>query len=152
MRAMKTSQGRQKEGYKVRFSSFKAHFDTGQLRHNLRAIPEGALTLISEKIHGCVHEDTLVDTLELGTTTIKELFSNNAVGKHVRALDTSKSEQVWTEIEDTYFYPNDIDWYEIELKNGKKITITGNNPVWMPDLQAYRNVEELEQGDIVLSD
>ena len=39
---------------------------------------------------------------------------------------------------------------EIELEDGTKLTITGNNPVWLPTLNCYRRVDELKQGDYVL--
>ena len=34
--------------------------------------------------------------------------------------------------------------------NGQKIEITGNNPVWLPELHCYRRVDELIEGDILL--
>jgi hypothetical protein len=41
-------------------------------------------------------------------------------------------------------------WYEVELEDGQKIVITGNNPVWMADLDCYRKVENLKIGDVLL--
>ena len=37
-----------------------------------------------------------------------------------------------------------------QLEDGTKLTITGNNPVWLPTLNCYRRVDELKQGDYVL--
>lgn len=37
---------------KYRFPHFREHFDTGQLRHNLNRIPEGALLYLTQKCHG----------------------------------------------------------------------------------------------------
>ena len=45
----------------------------------------------------------------------------------------------------------EIDEWEIETEDGEKLIITGNNPVWLPDLHCYRRVEDLEIGDVVLS-
>lgn len=48
--------------------------------------------------------------------------------------------------------PEDGEWYEIELEDGRKITITGNNPVWIPELNAYRRVDELNGDEFLLID
>ena len=41
---------------------------------------------------------------------------------------------------------NTHQWYEIELEDGRKIKLTGNHKVYLPDLNCYRRVDEL-QGD-----
>ena len=50
------------------------------------------------------------------------------------------------------FVLEDGEWYEIELEDGRKITITGNNPVWIPELNAYRRVDELNGDEFLLID
>ncbi|MCK9574819.1 MAG: hypothetical protein M0R51_02445 [Clostridia bacterium] len=39
------------------------------------------------------------------------------------------------------------DWYELELEDGKTLILTGNHRVWLVDLQCYRKVNDLKEGD-----
>ena len=59
---------------------------------------------------------------------------------------------VYVSIDDYYLLKNDGEWYEVELEDGRKLLITGNNPVWMPELNCYRRTDELKIGDTLLID
>jgi len=47
---------------------------------------------------------------------------------------------------------NETNWYEIELENGHKLNITGNDTIYLPELKCYRKVEELRGDEKVLFD
>lgn len=130
---------------------FPEHYDTNQFKHNVHAILPGSLVYVSSKIHGCVSKDTLIDTLEFGPLRIDKIV-NEKLDCHIKAFDTTENEVVFVPISDYYFLENDGEWYEIELEDGRKITITGNNPVWLPELKCYRKTENLTIGDVLLID
>jgi len=130
---------------------FKFHCDTAQLAKNLFRISPNTVASISRKIHGCVSWDTVVDTLEYGKKQIKEIVDGK-INCHIKALNTLTNEIVFANVDAFYKKENDGDWYEIELENGNKIKITGNNPVWLPRLNCYRKAEELTVNDYVLID
>lgn len=128
---------------------FKEHFDTSHFGANVHKFGKGQYIIITEKLHGCVTGDTIIDTLELGKIKIKEIVENR-LDVRIKAMDTNTNEIVYVPIDNYYFLANDGEWYEIELEDGKKITITGNNPVWLPDLNCYRRVDELDGGEYLL--
>lgn len=130
---------------------FKEHFDTAYLGKNLHVFSYGQYLIITEKLHGCVKWDTIIETLEKGPLTIREIVDNKLDVK-IKALDTDMNEIIYVPIDDFYFVENDGDWYEIELETGKKLVITGNNPVWLPDMNVYKKVEDLDGDEILLVD
>lgn len=124
------------------------HIDTDNWWRNEHKVAENADVIVTAKYHGCVHESTLIDT-DKGTKTIKEIVDNKLNVK-VKCFDVNKNEEVFCDIDQHYFKQDTCDWYEVELEDGSKITITGNNPVWLPELNCYRNTEDLSVGDILL--
>lgn len=130
---------------------FKFHYDTQQLARNIHLIKPDDKVLITNKLHGCVERSTIVDTLEYGKKTIGEIVDNKIVC-HIKAYDTETNSIVYVPIDNYYCVLNDGEWYEIELEDGRKITITGNNPVWLPTENLYRRVDELQGNEYVLID
>lgn len=127
------------------------HYDTEQYKYQKDRIKIGDLLTITLKLHGCVEKSTIVETLEYGKITIGQIVDNK-LSVHIKGMDFSANEVVYSEVVDWYFYPNDTDWYEVELENGQTLIITGNNPVWLPELKCYRAVEDLLVGDVLLVD
>ena len=128
----------------------RLHYDTTPLAKNMMLMDPDKLVAISVKVHGCVEKSTIVNTKEFGDLTIGEIVDNK-INCHILARDIEKDEDVYVPIDQHYMIPNDGDWYEIELEDGRKLTITGNNPVWLPELNCYRKVEELVGDEYLLS-
>lgn len=99
-------------------------------------------------MHGCVEASTIVNTSE-GPKCIKEIVDNK-LPVEIEAFDINTNQKVFVPIDNYYTIPDDGEWYELELEDGRKLTITGNNPVWLPELSCYRRTEELKIGDSVL--
>ena len=133
---------------KVIDTQFHFHYDTVRIQNDKWAISPDDLISLSEKIHGCVDANTIINTNE-GKKTIKEIVDNR-LNVLIEAFDINTQQKVFVPIDNYYLKENDGDWYEIELENGQKIEITGNNPVWLPELHCYRRVDELIEGDILL--
>ena len=130
---------------------FKQHFDTPQFRMNFKEFRAGDLITISCKIHGCATRSTLVQTSEHGELTIGEIVDRK-LPVHILAYDVEKQEKVWANVDAHYFKPDDGEWYEVEMEDGRTIQITGNNPVWVADKKRYVRVDELSIGDNILVD
>ena len=128
---------------------FFEHKDTDQFDYYSKEIPVGALITLSNKSHGCVSANTLIETLEWGKLTIKEIVDNRLKVK-IKAFDISSQEIVWVNVDQYFYIPNEGEWYEIELDDGTKLEITSENPVWLPELDCYRQVDKLILGDNVL--
>ena len=130
---------------------FKEHFDTGHVGPNLHRFGKGQYIIITEKVHGCVSMNTLVETLEMGKITIGEIVDKKLELK-IKALDIETNKIIFVPIDNWFFKEDDGEWYEIELEDGRILEITGNNPVWLPDLKCYRAVENLIEGEMLLVD
>lgn len=144
-----------KRGKKVkqfdRIIEWSFHYDTAMLAKNIGKIRPDDVVTISNKLHGCVERNTIVDTLEFGKKKIGDIVDNK-IDCHIKSFDTDNEEIVYVPIDAHYMIPEDGEWYEIELEDGRKITITGNNPVWIPELNAYKRVDELNGDEFLLID
>lgn len=132
-------------------NTFSFHYDTNPLQRNMHLFKPTDVVTITAKIHGCVDRDTIISTKELGDITIGEIVDKK-INCHVKAFDVDNEEICYAPIDDFYLLKNDGEWYEIELEDGRKITITGNNPVWLPQFNAYRRVDELVGDELLLID
>lgn len=131
---------------------FNFHYNTSKLQDNLWKFEnEEDIIVITDKWHGCVSGDTIVETLEYGNKVISEIV-NNKIDCHIKAFDIQTQEVVYVPIDEYYLKPNHGDWLEIELEDGRKIQITDNNPVWLPQLSCYREAGKLAVGDTLLID
>ncbi len=130
-------------------NQFQFHNSTENLRKNIHKLNPNDIIGIHYKKHGCVSEDALIETLEHGIKTIKEIVDTK-LNCRIKAYDTLEKEIVYVPIDQYYYKKDDGDWYEIELENGMKIEITSNNPVWLPKLNCYREVKDLEISDFLL--
>ena len=125
------------------------HYDTMSLEKNAHRINPDDIVDISVKMDGCVERNTIVNTFEYGDKTIGEIVDNHIDCK-IKTFNTNTNEIEYLPICQFYYVPNDGEWYEIELEDGRKITITGNNPVWLPELGCYRRVDELDGSESLL--
>lgn len=132
-------------------SQFHFHYDTVRIQNEPYAIKPDDFIHMSHKWHGCVERNTIVDTLEYGKKTIGEIVDNKKECS-IKSYNVVTGEIEYSPINNFYFIPNDGEWYEIELEDGRKITITGNNPVWLPELNCYRRVDELNGDEKLLID
>ena len=129
-------------------TQFRFHYDTVLIKKDPFAIEPNDRIHLSSKIHGCVDASTIINT-SLGKKTIKEIVDNK-LNCLIESFDIETNQKVFVPIDNYYLKENDGDWYEIELENGVKLKITGNNPVWLPELACYRKVENLKIGDKIL--
>lgn len=130
---------------------FALHYDTSQLNSNMWRLNPETVVDASVKVHGCVEKNTIVNTMEYGNMTIGEIVDNK-ISCHIKAYNIETDTNIYVPIDNHYLVKDDGEWFEIELENGVKITITGNNPVWLPDLNVYRRVDELNGDEFLLFD
>lgn len=143
-----SGQGKKPKETKLIEGQVHLHTDTAQLGKNIFKVEPNSFIVLSDKWHGCVADDTIIETLEFGKLTIKEIYDQRLVC-HIKAFDFDANEIVFVPIDQYYFLPDDGEWYEIELEDGRTIQITGNNPVWLPELNCYRKVEDLSTDDLL---
>jgi len=138
---------------KASYPQFYEHWKTSQLRLMANMIPVGSVCSITEKAHGCVAGDTIVDTLEYGKVRISHVVNNIPnIDIHIMGLDIQTGKLKFSLVSDRYLKKNHGKWYKITTEDGTVLEITGNNPVWLPELKCYRRVDKLKEGDVVFVD
>lgn len=107
----------------------------------------------SRKCDGCVSGDTLVE-LEDGTKLpISEVVQNKLKGK-IKSFDEKTGKIVYSNIEDWMHNVEDVNpsqkqWFMIELSDGRKLKITGNDSLYVKD-KGWVKVENLTENDEIM--
>lgn len=128
---------------------FPEHIDTSNWGRNHSSVNDDAYIIVSQKLHGCMHYDTIIETLEYGSQRLGHIVDNKIKCK-VLCRDLVYNIDIYSDITDFFRSEEETEWYEIETDSGKTITITGDHPVWLPSLGCYRKVSELAIDDSVL--
>ncbi|MFA5999994.1 MAG: hypothetical protein WC783_03395 [Candidatus Paceibacterota bacterium] len=105
----------------------------------------------SEKLDGCLDENTLIETENDGQKTIKEICDTKYF-KKIKAFDIISNNVVFKKIIGHSIRDNIDNWYLIELDNGKTLKVTADHKIWLPELNCYRDVKDLKECDIVWLD
>jgi len=127
-------------------------FDFDRWEQNTELFDPGEPVVATEKLHGCADYNTIVETLEFGPIKIGDLITQKPAVCYVKSYDIASNELVYERVEGYSVQPNNDDWYEIEVEDGRVIKLTGNHPVWLPKLNCYRQVSDLIGDEIVLID
>lgn len=99
---------------------------------------------LQPKLDGCVSGETLIKTKEFGLKSIKWIVENKVKCK-IKSMDKNGKLE-YREILSWFLNKedgNNCQWYEIEIESGEKLKLTGNHPVYLPDFNCYRRVDEL---------
>lgn len=133
-------------GKKSNFPHFIPKTDEERIQNLSKEIPNWLYKeipfYITEKLDGCLDKDTLIET-EDGKKTIREICKNRYTGK-VKSYDVDNGEVVWRNIlSHSVKEPDDHQWFEITLEDDTTIKITGNHEVWLPNLNCWRRVDQL---------
>jgi len=96
---------------------------------------------VYNKLDGCLDENTLILT-EDGYKTIKWICDNKYSG-NVITFNTILDKFELKPIIGHSVKRNIQNWYKITLENGVELLITGNQKIWVDDINAYRRVDEL---------
>jgi hypothetical protein len=125
-------------------------YDIENFKRYPDVLEEGEEVVFTEKIHGCADKDTEIETLEHGTLTISEIVENK-IPCHVKSMNVKTGDISFESVEGYSQDPNEGDWYELEMEDAV-VVLTGNHPVWLPELKCYRRVDQLKGDEICLLD
>jgi len=98
----------------------------------------------------CISGYSVLNTNK-GDFTIKEICESKENFK-VKSYNIDTDEIEYKEIINKSIKSNNNDWYEIELEDSTKIILTSEHPVYLPELNCYRQVKDLKSNDLVLLD
>ena len=106
--------------------------------------------IITEKLDGsnCVDGDTILNTVD-GEKTIREIHETKYRGL-VESYNTLTDEIEFRQILNSFVTVGDDEWYELEDIEGNCLKVTAEHLVYLPELQCYRKVIDLKEGDKVL--
>jgi len=97
---------------------------------------------VYDKADGCLDAETIIYT-ENGPKTIKWICDTK-YGGNVISYNTFINAYELKPIIARSVKKNIQNWFRIVLENNIEIIITGNQKVWVADIQAYRRVDELD--------
>jgi RNA ligase (TIGR02306 family) len=98
----------------------------------------------------CISGNSILNT-DKGNLTIKEICESVDSFK-VKSYNINTNTIEYKEIVDKSIKSNNNDWYEIELEDSTKVILTSEHPVYLPELNCYRQVKDLKSNDLVLLD
>lgn len=130
--------------------------DVEGLRRYPNVLKENEEVVITEKIHGCVSGDTQLETLEVGVISIYDVITRfrDGIITHVLSHNHQVNESGFnlvSNISEIETLP-DTEWYDIELEDGRILQVTGDHFVFIPELNAYRQVKDLKGDEKLLVD
>ena len=111
---------------------------------------------ISRKLDGCLYKDSLIEFENGDVLTIKEVVDNQMDG-NIKSYNTNNGKIEYKPITNWMVNLDDISddntqWFEIELEDGKLITLTGNHRIWIPELRCWRRADDLNGSETILVD
>lgn len=98
----------------------------------------------------CISGSSVLNT-DKGDFTIKEICESKEAFK-VKSYNIDTDTIEYKEIIDKSIKSNNNDWYEVELEDSTKVILTSEHPVYLPELNCYRQVKDLKSNDLVLLD
>ncbi len=121
-----------------------------KLRRTYGKILPVVKAVATEKIHGCLKDDTLITTKEFGDIPIKEIIENDLdCSVLTKNIETNKNE--WNKVLNKWTKEdNTKSWYKITLDDGTEIVLTGNHKIYIPTNNDYIEAKDTKVGDILL--
>lgn len=101
---------------------------------------------VQPKLDGCLSGESLIYTKEYGYKPIKWLVENKIECK-VKCYNESTQKTEYKSIKNWFEdreMDENVEWFQIELKTGEILNLTGNHKVYLPDFQCWRRVDELD--------
>jgi hypothetical protein len=132
-----------------KFSSIENTYRTKEINDIVEGGFNTGRWVVQEKVHGCLDPNTKLETLELGEITIGEIVDKK-LSCHVKTYDGN--EIVYKKVTHWSIQEDLENWYEIETTDGRILYVTGNHLVFLPKLNCYRKVEELNGNEEFLVD
>jgi hypothetical protein len=121
--------------------------DPAVMGGDAKGMLEAVGVLISDE-ERCLHEDVILET-ENGFKTIKEICKITYKGK-VKSFNIETFEEEWQPIIKHNIIKNNKDWFKVTLENGKTIIATSIHRFYLPELNCYRQLKDLEIGQKLL--
>lgn len=99
---------------------------------------------VYEKLEGCLDFSTIIET-EYGNMTIGEICEKDLKIK-VKTFNIKLDKIEYQPILNTSIKENKNNWYKIELENGVELIATENHKIFLPKLNDYLEVKEIQEG------
>jgi hypothetical protein len=132
-----------------KFSSIENVYRTKFLNQIIEQGKSSGEWVVTEKIHGCLTYDALVETDKYGKIPIGKII-NEKLKCNVKSYNIEKDIIEFKPINGYSVKDDNGDWYKITFSNNEELLITGGHYVWLHELKCWRKVEDLSIDDIVL--
>jgi len=107
---------------------------------------DGEQVVMTEKLHGCVKNDTQVSMTDGTTKAIEDI----KVGEKVRTYDVDKGIFTSSTVEGILIQDktDQLDWFELQFDNGKTLVCTEDHPVLTTD--GWVQAKDLTENHVIL--
>jgi len=118
---------------------------------------------VQPKLDGCLAYDTQLEFEDGRQLSIGYVVENNITGR-VKSFDIEHGCIVYSDISGWMKNDQSLDvgtivksepqgeWYDIELADGRMLTVTGNHLIFLPLTQCWKRVDELTGNEVLLLD
>lgn len=126
-------------------------FDVENHQRYPNVFQEGEPVVATEKLHGCVHKDTLVMLPNGEEVPISTILNENY--NYVLSYDIAKKEYISRPITGKMCRPNKDkkQWVKLTMENNRSIILTADHPVYSRDRQSWVEAINVEPGEDIES-
>jgi RNA ligase (TIGR02306 family) len=135
-------------GVQKRYSGEHHYFDCVQYGSQAHEFQDDEIVIVTEKVHGCCHEDTMILLKDGSQRTIRKICEDRMLLDILSYNVESKSVES-DRIINHSVQENLNNWYEIKLEDGKILKLTENHLVLVEKSGGYVMVKDLKIGDIL---
>ena len=124
-------------------SGYHPRYDIDSLRKHVNVFKEGERVFVSEKIHGCLHGDSLVKT-PYGDIRISDID----IGQEILSYNIQSKKFVIDSVIDKFVTKDEDDWVKIELEDGKKLICTESHKILTK--QGFKRAIDITENDEII--
>lgn len=137
-------------------AGYHPEYNVDSARRYKEVFEDGEAVWITEKVHGCLDFDTVIQTKEYGPLKIGYVVENK-IKCHVLSVCLKTQEISYKGTVGYSVHQEKMQWYDIEVESvdgsiqNMHLRVTENHYIWLPLLKCYRRVKDLISGDTVMT-
>ena len=108
------------------------------------------LWVITPKIDGCLDENTIIQT-SVGDKSIKQICEEYPnIDYQIKSYNLETKTIEYVDCTNVSVQDNINNWFLITLEDGTNLVVTANHKIYLPEHNCYRQVDQLQIGDLLL--
>ena len=127
---------------------FTQHTDIENLRHFNNIFTEGEEVIVTEKIHGCVKDDTKVMFANGEEIEVKDIKPNT----YILSYDTNTKQFIPAKVKSVLKQEltDKLNWYSLRFSNGRTLVCTQDHPI-LTENRGWVRADQLSEMDEIVA-